>query len=612
MSNNEQKHIAIIDFGSQYTHLIARNIREMNVLAKIHHTDVKISDLRGNVFGVILSGGPQSVYDKNSLAISKDVFDLGVPVLGICYGHQLMAHLLGGKVTPGKVREYGRAKLEKIGKSEFLEKVKNNSQVWMSHGDAVKKLPAGFEAIGKTKDCEITAMANEKDKFFGLQFHPEVEHSTEGKKMLENFVLKICGSAQDWKVENLVDDLCEKIKSQVGERKVFILVSGGVDSNVAFSLLNKALGKQKVLGLYIDNGFMRLDETEKIRQKFEKAGFDNLRMVNAEEIFLGKVKGVFEPEEKRKIIGQTFLDVKEREVEKMGLNSEEWLLGQGTIYPDIIESGGTKNADKIKTHHNRVDAITKLIEKGLVVEPLADFYKDEVRKIGHMLGVSDELIKRQPFPGPGLGIRCLCAQKNWKDPLFPKSRKKTEKFIGNNFKNLKGTLLPVKSVGVQGDNRTYAHPVLLWGESSWKFLDEASSQITNSLRETNRAVLWLNPKNDIKFELIGEDAFLTKERLDILRKADDIAMRNIREAGVYDEIWQFPVAMLPLVEKGDKRKRECIVLRPAVTRDIMTLHFYPMKKRLLQKITKEILTTGEISNVFFDITNKPPGPMEWE
>lgn len=605
------KHIAIIDFGSQYTHLIARSIREMKVLAKIYHEDVNLEELKKTAEGIILSGGPQSIYDKNSPKINKQIFDLNLPILGICYGHQLIADYFGGKVKPGESGEYGRTKIFIEDHSGVFENVSRETQIWMSHWDEVSELPEGFRRTAYSEEEAITAMANSEKKIYSVQFHPEVEHSVEGGKMLENFVLRICQAPQDWKVENLVDDLVGKIKKQVGNKKVFILVSGGVDSNVAFALLNKALGKDRVIGLYINNGFMRLNESERLKERFERLGYDNLRMVDASETFLRNVENIFEPEEKRKIIGQTFLDIKDAEVDKLELESEHWILGQGTIYPDIVESGGTKHADKIKTHHNRVDAIQELIDKGLVIEPLDDFYKDEVRKIGKMLDLPPELVDRHPFPGPGLSIRCLCYRGGEVDDITI-AQEKVSAFVKENFQGLNERLLPIKSVGVQGDNRTYAHPLVLWGKNEWDELDDNSSKITNALREVNRCLLWLNPQSDVKFKLVNEDSFLTKERLDILREVDDIVTRNIREAGVYDEIWQFPVVMIPITQEGNTDQRESIVLRPIVSRDAMTLHFYPIQKELLQKIVEEILATEKVSNVFFDITNKPPGTIEWE
>lgn len=604
------KHIAILDFGSQYTHLIARTIRELGVLAKIYHHDVTASELEGVAEGIILSGGPQSVYDEVGLRANREILEMGLPVLGVCYGHQFLAHELGGEVKAGHVGEYGMAKLEVLGESEIFQNVSNNTQVWMSHGDSVAQVPAGFEVVGKTKDCGITAMANAERKMFGFQFHPEVAHSKEGVQMIENFVINVCDAPRDWRIEDVIDELIEKIRVQVADRKVFILVSGGVDSNVAFALLTKALGEDRVKGLYIDTGFMRKDESQRIARRFEELGFHNLEVMDASEMFYERLEGVYEPEQKRAIIGQAFLDAKDLASQEKGLDSKQWLLGQGTIYPDTIESGGTKNSNTIKTHHNRVDAITKMIEEGLVVEPIVDLYKDEVRKLGRLLELPSELVDRHPFPGPGLAIRCLCFDKDEEEIELGSIDNKVKTFCEEKNIQIDLTTLPIKSVGVQGDNRTYAHPLAVWGNDDWDNLTEISSTITNANKEINRVVLFLNKKTETpEFYLPKESVYLSKDRIDLLREVDQIVSDVMREENIYLDIDQFPVVLVPIC---DKEGRESIVLRPINTRDFMTLHFYQMQKTVLEKIVGRIEATEKVGHIFFDITNKPPGTTEWE
>ncbi len=607
------QHIAILDFGSQYTHLFARRIRELNVLAKIYPHEIKANELPDDAIGIILSGGPQSVYDINAPQIDKNILYLNKPVLGICYGHQLMAQVLGGSVKSGTVREYGRAELNKatnndeIEESRLLFEVEMPTTVWMSHGDTVKTLPNGFTTIASTPDCPNAVLANEEQKYYSLQFHPEVNHTEQGNTIIANFVLHICQAEQNWKIENMIDDLIQKIKNQVGERKVFVLVSGGVDSSVTFSLLTKALGEEKVKGLYIDTGFMRKNESIEIKQNFDNIGFHNLETFNASQIFFDRLQNVSEPEEKRKIIGQTFLDIKDKVSDQLGLNSQEWLLGQGTIYPDTIETGGTKNADTIKTHHNRIDALQKMVAEGLVVEPLVDFYKDEVRQTGHLLNLPKEMVERHPFPGPGLAIRCLCndEKQNQENEINKVSSRAQE--ICQQY-NIKSHVLPIKSVGVQGDNRTYAHPLAIWGENNWEQLDKISTNITNSVPEINRVVLLLNQNDDInKFQL--HQAYLTRDRIELLQEIDDIINKTIKEAGLYDKIWQFPVVLIPY---GENNKPESIVLRPVVSKEAMTANFSRIDNEILQIMTDKILKTNKISGVFYDITNKPPGTIEWE
>ncbi len=606
------KHIAILDFGSQYTHLIARNIRELGVLAKIYQNDVSVDELGENIIGIIFSGGPQSVYDEKSLRPKKEILQMGLPILGVCYGHQFLAHEFGGKVDTGAIGEYGLARLNILGKSEIFENISNDSQVWMSHGDLVVEVPKDFKIIGRTDDCAITAMANDQKKIFGFQFHPEVAHSKEGEKMIENFVIGICGAKKDWKIEDITKELIEKIQKQVGKKKVFILVSGGVDSNVAFALLTKALGEERVKGLYIDTGFMREDESKKIMERFKRTGFSNLEIMDASEMFFRRLQGIYEPEEKRAIIGKTFLDAKDMAAEKMGLDLNQWLLGQGTIYPDTIESGGTKNSNTIKTHHNRVDAITEMIKKGLIIEPIVDLYKDEVRKVGRLLNLPTELIDRHPFPGPGLAIRCLCFDENKKEKSdFQEVDKKIGDFCKKKEFEIFSKTLPVKSVGVQGDNRTYAHPLAIWGETDWGKLNEISSIITNAHKEINRVVLLLNKKEkqELKFILPQKSLDLSKERIDLLRRVDGIISNIMRDRSIYSDIDQFPVVLIPIFDGYGK---ESIVLRPINTRDFMTLHFYQMGQNILDEIVEKISKLNEVGHIFFDITNKPPGTTEWE
>ena len=589
------KHIAILDFGSQYTHLISRRIRELKVLAKIYPSNIKAKNLSKEVVGIILSGGPQSVYAKQSLKVDKNIFKIEKPILGLCYGHQLMAKNLGGQVKKGKIHEYGPAKLKIVNNSELLKGVKNRKTVWMSHGDSVIKLPQGFTKDGQTSDCPITAMSNVEQNFYGLQFHPEVHHTEEGKKILENFVLKVCKAKQNWQIKNILKDIIGDIKKQVRARKVFLLVSGGVDSSVCFALLEKALGKNKVYGLYIDTGLMRQNESKEIKKFLAKAGFDNLHTMDAGQLFLNNLKSVIDPEEKRKIIGQTFLKAKNQASKK--LNTTNWMLGQGTIYPDTIETGGTKHSDTIKTHHNRVAAIEKLIKKGLVIEPLARFYKDEVREIGRLLELPEKLISRHPFPGPGLAIRILCSDS--KDEKLP------------NFKNnrFKSAVLPIKSVGVQGDNRTYAHPLAIWNlkQNSWNYIDKISSVITNSSKSINRVLLLLNTNKQNLFLKIKNQT-ITKNRINTLREIDDFVKKETKKNNLEKKIWQFPVVLVPI----GKNNLESIVLRPIISEEAMTARFARLNTKFLQNLSKAIISKWPISYVFYDITNKPPGTIEWE
>jgi len=480
--------IAILDFGSQYTHLIARRFRNMGILAKLYPADTDLSKI-SNIVGIVLSGSPASISD-NKYQVNENLFDLSIPILGLCYGHQFIADHFGGVVEAHKEQsEFGRAKLELVD-SPLFKNIENNEEVWMSHGDSVIKVPAGFKVIGKTKSCDIAAMSSEEKNIYSLQFHPEVTHTKKGMEILENFAFEICQAKKDWNIEDWQVEMVKEIQDTVKDKKVFLLVSGGVDSTVSFALLEKALGKDRVFGLHIDNGLMRKNEVNEVQSSLRDAGFQNLEIYDASNEFLNALEGIYEPEAKRKIIGNLFLDIQDKVATKLKLNPDEWILGQGTIYPDTIETGGTKNAETIKTHHNRVPRVQELIEEGKIIEPIKDLYKDEVRSLGEYLGLPSKLVWRHPFPGPGLAIRALCLDKVNEDDLSNLTNN-----IKKSFPNLNLNVLPLKSVGVQGDSRTYAHPAVISKdmlEFNFKqFIDciKEAPKLTNKFKEINRVIL---------------------------------------------------------------------------------------------------------------------------
>lgn len=597
----KHKHIAVLDFGSQYMHLITRRIRQMGVLAKIYPTDVNVHDLQ-DAWGVIISGGPNSVGD-NMVPYDPALFDLDIPVLGLCYGHQLMAHYLGGTVTPAHNREYGVATLEKLSESPLLKGLAAQEQVWMSHWDSVTEVPAGFEIIGSTDGCPVVVMANEEKRQYGLQFHPEVHHTINGMQLLQNFVFDICGAQKNWSMQEYVEELRADIEEQVGDKRVFLLVSGGVDSSVAFALLKDILGKDRVYGLHIDNGGMRLNESAQVQESLAAAGFDDLHVVDASEDFLKAVGRETEPERKRNIIGHTFLDVQRTVMASLNFDPNEWLLGQGTIYPDTIESGGTDTSATIKTHHNRIEEIVEMMNAGLVIEPLAQLYKDEVRDLGRELGLPDPLIDRWPFPGPGLSIRALCSDGTSADQTKVEN---LQQQVSEMAGRVQATVFPIRSVGVQGDQRSYEHPVALHVEAiDWNALGTLSVALTNSVVGVNRVIVQIAGPTE-GFEL--KEAYLTRDRLDLLREADAIVDRHVRANNLYEKIWQFPVILLPMIVDGG----ESIVLRPIESQEAMTVNFYHMQEEVLRAMAEEILALDGISAVFYDVTNKPPATIEWE
>lgn len=591
--------VGVVDFGGQYTHLIARRIRQLGVYSEVVGAQAGIEEVKG-YRGLIFSGGPASVYEADAPKANPELLRSGLPILGLCYGHQLICRDLGGEVKRGKVHEFGPAELHPDRSHPLFAGMSETSVVWMSHGDEVSRLPAGFHRLGYTANCDLAAVANDARKIYGVQFHPEVTHSEEGMLLFRNY-LTLIGCKFEWKVADYLKGLEAKLRAQCEGRKVFLLVSGGVDSTVAFALLNKALGPERVLGLHIDNGLMRKNESADVIEFMNREGFHNLKVRDASADFLKALEGAHAPEAKRKIIGGTFLTVKDDALAALHLDPEEWLLAQGTIYPDTIESGGTKNAAVIKTHHNRVGAILELLEKGLVVEPLADLYKDEVRELGELLGIPHRLVWRHPFPGPGLGVRLLCSPTAAR-AIDPAVTAKVRAALAPEA--LDGEVLPVESVGVQGDARTYAHPLLLRGLADWERADKLAVALTNRIREVNRVVL---ETGALPGPYKPVAALCEKPRLDLLREADDICTRFLEAENLYSALWQMPVVLLPL-EKGG---RPVFVLRPVISSEAMTARFAVLPFPSLDKLWAALKAAGA-GAMLYDITHKPPGTIEWE
>ncbi|MGK9369799.1 glutamine-hydrolyzing GMP synthase [Melioribacter sp. Ez-97] len=499
--------IIILDFGSQYTQLIARRIRESKVYSEIqpHHYDLnKIIEERPK--GIILSGGPMSVYDEDAPAVDKKIFELGIPILGICYGMQLIAKYNGGKVEPASNREYGKAEINVIGDDELLKGVENNSVVWMSHGDYITELPNDYKIIARTENSPICAVSNPANKIYGLQFHPEVVHTKEGKKIIDNFLFDICECKPDWTPGNFIENTIEEVKKLVGDKKAICALSGGVDSSVAAVLLHKALGKN-LINIHVDTGLMRKNESNDVVKMF-KENFDiELIHVDASELFLERLKGVTDPELKRKIIGNTFIEVFEKEAKKF--KDAEFLV-QGTLYPDVIESVSVKGKSvTIKTHHN-VGGLPERMNFKLI-EPFRELFKDEVREIGLKLGIPEIFIKRHPFPGPGLAVRVLGEITKERldilreaDDIFIKALH--EDGIYDDIWQAFAVLLPVQSVGVMGDARTYENVLALravtstdgmtadWYRFDHRFLEKVSNRIIRSVKGINRVVYDISSK----------------------------------------------------------------------------------------------------------------------
>ena len=595
--------IGVVDFGGQYTHLIARRIRQLGVYSEVIPPGAGKSQALAYK-ALVFSGGPSSVYDADAPKANPELLATGLPVLGLCYGHQLVSLALGGEVKRGKVQEFGPAEFHPDHSHPLFAGLSPSSTVWMSHGDEVVKLPDGFHRMGYTADCDLAAVANDAKKIYGLQFHPEVTHSEEGMAILKNFLV-LAGCRFEWKVADYVQSLEDKLSKQCAGKKVFLLVSGGVDSTVAFALLNRALGPDRVLGLHIDNGLMRKDESADVIRFMNREGFHNLKIIDGSQAFLDALRGECNPERKRKAIGNTFLTVKDQALAELDLDPKEWLLAQGTIYPDTIESGGTHNAAVIKTHHNRVGAILELLEQGLIVEPLADLYKDEVRELGLLLGIPEKLIWRHPFPGPGLGVRLLCNEEDGKT-LPAALQEKVKAYLAKEWADdgLDGEALPVESVGVQGDARTYAHPCLLRGVKDWDRGDKIAVALTNRIREVNRVVI---EAGAVPGAYRAVKAHCDRKRLDFLREVDDLCTKFLYEENLYATLWQMPVVLLPL-EKGGK---PAVVLRPVISSEAMTARFAPLPFPLVERLWL-ILEKAGVGALLYDITHKPPGTIEWE
>ncbi|KAN0009449.1 hypothetical protein ACTFIU_006744 [Dictyostelium citrinum] len=679
---NASEVVVILDAGSQYSKVIDRRVRELNVASEIHPLNIDLLELiklksksGSTIKGIIISGGPESVYGENAPKFDKSLFSetLNLPIFGICYGMQLMNYIFGGKVESNLQREDGVHNIEIVKNGDQVSKLFKNlnqtEQVLLTHGDSVTKIAEGFKIICKSDDGIVSGIENEKLKYYGVQFHPEVDLTTNGKKMFSNFLIDICGCKADYTLDDREQQAITYIKSIVSNKKVLVLVSGGVDSTVCAALISKAIGPENVIALHIDNGFMRKDESLNVEKALSVLGL-HLIVVDASQTFYNStttikghltssLKETISPEERRKIIGDTFMRVAESEVKKLGLQPEDVYLAQGTLRPDLIESSSktvSGVADVIKTHHNDTELVRILRDSGRVVEPLKDYHKDEVRELGKSLGLSDSLVWRQPFPGPGLAIRIICADEPYlvnydftnnvvqylvTGESSPSSELQSDVKIKIDKQleemkckrqdkiTIKPVLLPIQTVGVQGDGRTYSYLLGLYSSENsaihqipWAYIFNLARTIPKICHNINRVVFIFSQNGrDNGISISNEQPIkhitptrLTPDVIKQLQHADSIVSEQLYKYNLIKSLSQVPVVSLP-IDFGVTGNRS-IAIRTFITNDFMTgVPAIPGKDisfDCLHEITNNILNSvNGISKVLFDCTSKPPGTTEF-
>jgi GMP synthase (glutamine-hydrolysing) len=613
--------VAILDAGAQYGKVIDRRVRNLSVESDILPLDTPLEKLTG-YSAYIISGGPESVYDPKAPKPDPRVLRSGKPLLGICYGLQLINQEYGGTIEKKDTREDGQFTINIDPSSLIFSDLKKAQQVLLTHGDGIAEVAPGFKAVAMSGGI-VAAIADEQRKIYGVQFHPEVDLTENGKQMLSNFLFKVAGLEAGFTLKDRLQDAISYIKAEVGDRQVLAFASGGVDSTVLSAILGLALPSKQVHVVHVNTGFMRHKESESVQEALEDVGI-KMRTVDASETFYNartRIKGklspplleVTDPEVKRAIIGDTFMKVMEQVVEDLKLDPKNTVLAQGTLRPDLIESAShlaSSKAAVIKTHHNDTELVRELRAKGRVIEPLKDYHKDEVRELGAMLGLPQELVWRQPFPGPGLAIRLLCADKPYITDDFERIEQQLK-----NFEDAQTSvhLLPVRTVGVQGDGRSYSYLAVLSGEADWQQLFDKAREIPKRVHQINRVVYIFGdkltgPVNEIT------PTFPEPEALAQLRLADRHVNEVLRKYGLHESLSQVPVVSFP-VHFGKAGKRS-IGIRTFITNDFMTgVPAVPGKQmplEALDEIVNRVLTVPGIARVAYDLTSKPPGTTEWE
>jgi GMP synthase (glutamine-hydrolysing) len=613
--------VAILDCGGQYTKVIDRKVREMAVKSDIFPIGVAVDTLR-EYQGIILSGGPGSVWADNPIRYDERLFDLGIPVLGICYGMHLINQHFGGEVRPGVKTEYGEMTIDVDTGCALFEGLAAKQHVLMSHGDSVTKLAPGFEVVAKSGAIYVV-IADAQRKIYGVQFHPEVDLTAGGKAMLANFLFKVCGLSGNYVLEDRIQTALAKIREKVKDEKILVLVSGGVDSAVSAALLVKALNPDNVFAIHIDHGLMRKNESDIVCENLREQGLKNLIRENAQEVFfntpveingesVGPLTQVVDPELKRNIIGEIFIQVVRKTAAGLNLDFDKTYWAQGTLRPDLIESGNpdvSGYAHKIKTHHNDVDIVRRAREKGLVVETNWDWHKDEVRQVARALGIKESIAARQPFPGPGLAIRLICNDNTGK--ITKEQSGKFSAVMTELNAGYQGAVLPIQSVGVQGDCRSYRFLTAIWGDGlglDWEKVYHIGKHLPNQVNFINRVAYLLN-KKDPGGPLTTHEMYLTPENVDLLRELDHIVVQNLN----IPPVSQVFAVLLPVGVTG----KFSVAIRTFITNDFMTgrpaFIGEDIPGERVAKVVAEIESRfPQVDLILYDVTSKPPATVEWQ